>query len=35
MDAITLIATALSAGASAGVIDSLTDDIKESGEGCL
>lgn len=30
MDAITLIVTALSAGASAGVIDSLTDDIKES-----
>jgi hypothetical protein len=32
MDAITLIVTALSAGASAGVIDSLTDDIKESAK---
>jgi len=32
MDAITLVVTALSAGASAGVIDSLTDDIKESAK---
>ena len=32
MDAIALIVTALSAGASAGVIDSLTDDIKESAK---
>lgn len=32
MDNITLIVTALSAGASAGVIDSLTDDIRESAK---